>query len=120
MTKILCIEDDPVQRSVLRNILTLAGFDVAVTEDGQAGVEKACSWQPDLIVTDSQMPRMSGLSAIEAIRKQESIAATPIIALSARTDQNYQSLVRQAGANEVMSKPADLKKLVLMISSYLS
>jgi triosephosphate isomerase len=38
LTKILCIEDDPVQRSVLRNILTLAGFEVAVTEDGQAAL----------------------------------------------------------------------------------
>ena len=118
MAKILCIEDDPVQRSVLRNILTLAGFDVDVSEDGQAGIEKASSWQPDLIVTDSQMPRLNGLQAIEAIRSQEHLSQTPIIALSARADRRYHELVRQAGANEVLSKPADLTNLVLLIKSY--
>jgi DNA-binding response OmpR family regulator len=65
------------------------------------------------------MPRMNGLKAIEAIRRKKAMATTPIIALSARTDRIYQSLVRQAGANEVMTKPADLKKLVLIITSYL-
>ena len=100
MAKILYIEDDPIQRNLMVQMLGLYGFEVEIAEDGLEGVEKAIAGAPDLILTDSRMPRMSGFKAIETIRNRAETAQTPIIALSARVDQRYEKEVRQAGAEE--------------------
>ncbi|MEM7031480.1 MAG: response regulator [Chloroflexota bacterium] len=119
MTRILYIEDDPIQQTVLSQMLEIHGFDVEIADDGLQGVEKAQSLSPDLIITDSKMPRMSGLEAIATIRNVLDMNSTPIIALSARADDAYKSQAREAGADEVFTKPVDLRQLTSAINSCL-
>ena len=119
MAKILYIEDDPIQQSVLTHMLELHGHEVDIAADGVSGVEKAVSGLPDLIIADSMLPRMDGIEAIQAIRQNAEIIQVPIIALSARADKDYKEQVRLAGANEVFSKPVDIHKLILRINSCL-
>ena len=119
MVRILYIEDDPVQRDVLAQMLTLYGFEVDTAGNGREGVAKAISQVPDLILTDSRMPGMTGFEAITAIRKNAATADTPIIALSARVDRRYEEEVVAAGVNEVFTKPIDIKRLIPTIKALL-
>ena len=119
MTRILYIEDDPIQQAVLSQMLEIQGYEVEIADDGLQGVEKAQSLSPDLIITDSKMPRMGGLEAIETIRNVLDMGHTPIIALSARADDAYKKQARNAGANEVFTKPVDLRQLTSAINTCL-
>ena len=109
-----------MQREVLAQMLRLYGFEVEIAEDGRQGVEKAVSIQPDLILTDSRMPEMSGFEAVTVIRRTEATAKTPIIALSAMVDGLYRKQVLDAGVNVVFSKPVDIDRLVRTIKALLS
>lgn len=119
MTRILYIEDDPIQQTVLSQMLEIHGYDVDIADDGLQGVEKAQSLTPDLIITDSKMPRMSGLEAIATIRNILDMNGTPIIALSARADDAYKTQAKEAGANAVFTKPVDLRQLTAAINACL-
>ncbi|GEM_PF-984685 len=120
MSKILYVEDHPVQRDILAQMLELNGFEVAVANDGLEGVEKARSWLPDLILMDLRMPRMDGFEAIKAIRSKNETANIPIIAFSAY-GYVYVDKVRAlvAGADEYFTKPIDLSRLLTIISNCL-
>ena len=120
MARILYIEDDPVQRDVLAQMLTLYGFEVDTASNGREGVAKAISQAPDLILTDSRMPGMTGFEAIAALRKNVTTADIPIIALSARVDRHYQAEALAAGVNKVFTKPIDIKQLIPTIKALLA
>lgn len=120
MATILYIEDDPIQRTILAEMLTLHGFEIEEAEDGQVGVEKVVSLLPDLVVTDSRMPRLNGFEVIEVIRKTPATAHIPVIALSAWLDNRYRKQALQAGADAAFTKPIDPTKLVTIINKLLA
>ena len=103
----------------MAQMLELGGFEVEVAGDGQEGVEKAISWQPDVILMDLRMPRMDGFEAIELIRANETTTHTPIIAISAWASGKHKKRALDAGANEHFTKPVDLNRLMITIKSYL-
>jgi two-component system, cell cycle response regulator DivK len=80
--RILVVEDQEDLRCVLRDLLTGSGFDVAEAADGQAGVAKARSERPDLILMDIQLPGIDGYEASRQIKADPDLKATPIIAVS--------------------------------------
>src|SRR5215510_8777765 len=83
MTKrILVVEDQEDLRGVLRTLLTGSGYEMLEAADGQAGVVKAKSERPDLILMDIQMPVMDGYDATRQIKADPRLTATPIIAVS--------------------------------------
>ena len=88
------------------------------TDSAKTAVQEAVKTLAQQALASTGLISKDALQAIEAIRSQEHLSQTPIIALSARADRRYHELVRQAGANEVLSKPADLTNLVLLIKSY--
>ena len=119
MATILYIEDDPVQSDILKQMLELQGYSVEIAEDGVSGVEKAAIINADLIISDSNMPRLNGLKAIQKIREAHTTADTPIFALSARSDARYQDQALQAGATAVFSKPINFFELLTAIQETL-
>lgn len=118
VSKILYVEDHPAQRDILAQMLELNGFDVAVAGDGLEGVDKARSWQPDLILMDLRMPKMDGFEAIKVIRSTESTQGIPIIAISAWASAKHKERALDAGANEHFTKPVDLNRLLNTIGRY--
>ena len=120
MTKILYIEDHPVQRDIMAQLLNWYGFEVAVAQDGLAGLDQALEWLPDLIITDLRMPGMTGFEVIERIRRCEPIAGIPIIALSTWASGSHQKRALSAGANGHFTKPINFNRLLPAIRACLA
>jgi CheY-like chemotaxis protein len=118
--RILLAEDN------LPNILTIGeyleshGYEVMVAHDGLESIAKAEESQPDLILMDIQMPVMNGLEAIARLRADERFGSTPVIALTALAMPGDRERCLDVGANEYMSKPVSLRRLVEMMESMLN
>ena len=83
MTKrILVVEDQEELRDVLRTLLVGSGYEMLEAADGQAGVAKAQSDRPDLILMDIQLPVLDGYEATRRIETDPTLKATPVIAVS--------------------------------------
>ena len=85
--RILVVEDDPVVRELIEFKLSGAGHRILQEADGEAGLATAKAEQPDLIILDWMMPKLTGLQVCEAIRADESIAGTPVLLLTARAQE---------------------------------
>jgi two-component system chemotaxis response regulator CheY len=99
-------------RDMLRHSLVAAGFRVLQAEDGVHGLEVLETETPDVIVTDINMPRMDGFGFIEAVRRDESKRAMPVLVLTTETDTEKKNRARAAGATGWIVKPFDPVKLV--------
>ena len=116
---ILLVDDQDTAVEVLHDYLTMRGYQVIVGRDGVEGVEQTRAKHPDLILMDIQMPVMNGLDAIQKIRADTDIAAIPIIALTALAMPGDKEHCLEAGANDYLSKPVNMKKLVNTIDGIL-
>jgi two-component system chemotaxis response regulator CheY len=99
-------------RDMLRHSLVSAGFRVLQAEDGLQGLEVLATETPDVIVTDINMPRMDGFGFIEAVRRDESRRAMPVLVLTTEVDVDKKNRARAAGATGWIEKPFDPDKLV--------
>jgi len=111
-TKILAIDDSRTIREMLRHALGQAGFDVHVAEDGLDGLEKLPGVDPDVVITDINMPRMDGFGVIESIRAMGGFAGLPILVLTTESAQDLKDRARKSGATGWIVKPFDDEKLV--------
>lgn len=102
--KILVIEDDDVMRELMRMSLVQSGYEVAVAEDGVSGYDTALFFQPDLIVTDIQMPGADGIHVVRRVRNTPSIEDTPILVTTA-FGTGSATFALQLGANAYEPKP---------------
>ena len=101
---VLVIEDHPDMAHFLVDILT-PEYCVVVAKDGQDGLTKALSLQPDLMLCDLIMPRMSGEQFIEQVRTQQTLNAIPIMVLSAHADDTLRVRLLREGIQEYLVKP---------------
>ncbi len=116
--RILVAEDHHDSREALRILLESAGYDVAVFGDGRAALDHALVDPPDLILLDIMMPEMDGLEVTRRLRSAESTQAIPIIAITAM--QGARELALEAGANDVMAKPIDIRSLLVLVRDRLA
>jgi two-component system cell cycle response regulator DivK len=120
MTKrILVVEDQEDLRGVLRDLLTGSGFEVAEAGDGHAGVAKAKSERPDLILMDIQLPGIDGYEAARQIKADPDLKATPIIAVSSFAMKGDEQKARASGCDDYVTKPYSPMQLLRLIRSRL-
>ena len=79
---ILYIEDNEMNRKIVRDLLKRTKYTLIEAHDGEAGVAKALELRPDLILMDIQLPKISGLEATKRLRADAATANTPIIAIT--------------------------------------
>ena len=115
--KVLVVEDHPVNQRVARGLLVKAGHDVHIANDGQEALTALTQQTYDLLFMDMQMPIMSGLDAMSAIRsrERESGGHLPIIALTAHAIDGDRERFMAAGADGYVSKPIAQSVLLLEI-----
>jgi signal transduction histidine kinase/CheY-like chemotaxis protein len=113
---ILLAEDNKVSIMLIRDYLESHEFEVVVAHNGLEALEKAEAKSPDVVLMDVQMPAMDGLEAIRRLRASSDFATTPIIALTALAMPGDRERCLDAGANEYLSKPVNLKKLLQSIN----
>lgn len=107
--RILVVDDSGTTRQIERSILESAGFVVEEAFDGLDGLEKAKSKQYDLILTDKDMPRMTGLVLLDNLRRMEQYAEIPVVVVSADQSEKTLKEFKQLGATDIISK-GDFKR----------
>ena len=113
--KILLVEDDTDTRYALAMLFELEGFEVIPAVDGQEAYLLAATRQPDLIVTDINMPRINGLELIRLIKRDGALAGVPIVAMSAVEKQQLNRAM-ELGAVATYQKPIEFDKFLSLIA----
>jgi len=111
MKKILVVEDDEVERELMRMTLERAGYEVSAAEDGGRGFELAVEGRPDLIVTDVQMPGTDGLSLVRQVRETAAISETPIL-VTTGFGHGGATMTLVSGADAYEPKPLEAGSLL--------
>ena len=116
---ILIVEDDEdIQQLVAYNLIK-AGFSVACADNGNQALEKFGAEPPDLVLLDLMLPGLGGLEVCRMIRRDGAAAATPIVMLTAKGEENDIVQGLEAGADDYITKPFSPKVLVARIKAVL-
>jgi len=110
-TRVLVVEDEPINREIAILMLKDLGLLVDCAEDGVQAVEMAGRYAYPLILMDMQMPRLSGLDATRAIRQLPGAATTPIVAMTANAFSEDRRACLEAGMDDFLSKPVEPEQL---------
>jgi DNA-binding response OmpR family regulator len=113
MKKILIIEDEQIVANVYRNKLVVEGYLAEITPDGEGGLKMMRTFQPDAIVLDLMLPKMSGVEVIKEIRSEPEFSKLPIIVLSNTYSTNLMQDAWKAGATKCVSKINCSPKILL-------
>jgi DNA-binding response OmpR family regulator len=102
LATVLICEDEPALRELIR--VSLVGpYEFAEADDGEESLALAREIRPDLVILDVMMPRRSGIEVLTEIRRDDALAATPVIVLTAQPETRSEAL--EKGADRVIDKP---------------
>ncbi len=119
MAKLLLVEDNEMNRDMLSRRLARKGYDVVIAVDGLEGVAMAMSEKPDLILMDMSLPEIDGWEATRRIKADETMAQTPVIALTAHAMASDREKALEAGCDDYDTKPVELPRLLSKIEALL-
>ena len=117
--RILAVDDSPTIRGLVANVLRNAGFEVFLASDGVEGVGTLADADPDLIITDINMPKMDGFGLIEAVRETGGYSSIPILVLTTESSQELKMRARKAGATGWIGKPFEDEHFISVINRVL-
>jgi DNA-binding response OmpR family regulator len=116
-SRILIVEDEPALRRGLTDIFVSKGFEVIAAADGEAGLDSAVSRQPDLILLDLMLPRVNGYEICRAVREHG--LATPVLILTAKSQEEDVILGLNLGADDYLTKPFRIGELLARVNALL-
>ncbi|WP_319588442.1 response regulator [uncultured Desulfobulbus sp.] len=119
--RILVIDDDDQMRTLLRQVMEWAGYEVIEAGDGREGMQKQRKQPADLVITDLIMPEQEGLETITSLKKE--YPGIKIIAISGGGrigPEAYLPAAQELGADKVFSKPFDVRELAETVRELLS
>ena len=116
---VLVIEDDTDLRELIEYNLKTAGFNLLSAEDGEIGLAIAIDKNPDIIVLDIMLPGMDGLTVCRRLRENEKSQNTPIVMLTAKSEESDIVIGLELGADDYMTKPFSPKELVARVKAVL-
>ena len=116
---LLIVDDDPVNRMVLKDMLAPLGFKVSEAENGQDALTQAAQSRPDLALMDIVMPEMDGIEAISRIKQTPELRQMIIVAFSANVMEDIQQQVRAAGGDDFLAKPIQFETLLEKLAALL-
>ena len=110
--QILFVEDDAMNRRVVRDMLKVGGVEMSEAVDAVSGLQMIDDGDFDLVLMDLRMPGIDGLTAVERIRaRSDTKAAVPIIVITADTAPNLRSVCLGRGADDLLLKPVAMEDL---------
>ena len=116
---ILYVEDNEMNRKIVRQLLKPTAYKLIEAHDGEAGVAAALEHRPDLILMDIQLPKISGIEATRKLRAEPATAATPIIAITSFALSGDDQKAKEAGATAYLAKPYSPRDLLKLIRKLL-
>jgi CheY-like chemotaxis protein len=119
--KVLVAEDNPALAGVVRFNLQRAGCDVTVARNGREALDAACQQAFDVVLTDEQMPEMTGTELCSALRRRDEYRTTPIIMLTAKgLELDFEDLRARLGVSAALPKPFSPAELVNLVEECLA
>ena len=117
--RILVVEDNPANLSLMQYLLQAFGYSVLVARDGAEGVDITHRDRPDLILMDVQMPRMGGIDAARQIRALDAVRRVPIVAVTAFAMVGDRERVLAEGFDGYVSKPINPQTFVTDVEAFI-
>ncbi|GJL64233.1 MAG: hypothetical protein NPIRA04_28870 [Nitrospirales bacterium] len=108
---ILIIDDDPLARSILRLLFETDGYLCKEAENGALGLAMLEQHQPDLVVTDHNMPILTGIEFLQRLGKKSRSQVPAVIFVSGDSSRELKTLALQSGARAVLEKPYDIDEI---------
>jgi two-component system cell cycle response regulator DivK len=118
--RVLVVEDNELNLKLFCDLLRAHEFVTEGVRDGREAVERARAFLPDLIVTDIQLPHVTGYELIEQFKADPALSAIPIMAVTAYAGREDEERIRAAGADAYVSKPISLARFVDAVMALLS
>jgi CheY-like chemotaxis protein/class 3 adenylate cyclase len=118
--RVLVADDSPAVRHLIVDSLTRQGFAVTAAEDGLEALELARGQRFDMVVTDYDMPRMTGFELVHALKRDPQLRDLPTMMLTARNSRRDQAQMRAAGLTTYLVKPFSVDKCVAMVERVLA
>ena len=112
---ILYVEDNEMNRQIVRDLLKRTTYKLIEAFDGEAGVAKALEVRPDLILMDIQLPKISGMEATRRLRSDPATANTPIVTITSFALSGDEQKAKEAGATAYLAKPYSPRDLMALI-----
>jgi CheY-like chemotaxis protein len=116
---ILVADDEAEVVNLVRMMLEMEGYSILAACDGQQAVKRARADQPDLILLDVRMPKMSGLIVLDRLRENPQTVGIPVIMLSVVTTYPEVRMALNKGAVAYLSKPFELREMVRLVGDIL-
>lgn len=117
---VLVVDDIPLNVLLIEKMLKKFGFEIRKANNGQKALESIAERQPQLVLLDIMMPGMSGYEVLKKVRETKSKSELPIVMLSALSANEDMSKASQLGANEFITKPVVLERLLNIVSSQIN
>lgn len=117
--KILLIDDEPELIKAVEIRLKSIGYEVALSYDGRAGIDKAKEIKPDLIILDLVMPIMDGYSAAKILKDDPETKHIPVIILTASQREDLKTRCRELGVTSFIMKPFETSDLLMVVKAIL-
>ncbi len=118
LKKVLLIEDDPDDQAMIRAVLEAKHIECETAETAMEGLEKAAALQPNLILLDLMLPKVSGFGFIRELKKNPATAQTPVVVLTSLRDQEIAAASIDMGASSFLAKECINRDLIAMIYEY--
>ncbi len=119
MPKILIVEANALNIKLFCDLLAAHGHEPEAVTDSRNALEAARRFEPDLVITDIQLPHVSGLELIRLIRNDEKLSGTPIMAVTAYSARGDEERIREAGAQAYVSKPISVARFAQTVDELL-
>jgi len=117
MSRILIVEDNPDLAFGLRNNLEIEGHEVDVAEDGESGLDRARDMDPELLILDLMLPKLSGYKVLKTLREEG--REMPVLILTAKGEETDKVMGFRLGADDYVTKPFGLLELLARVEALL-
>ena len=119
MAKILIVEDNALNIKLFCDLLAAHGHEPEAVTDSRFALDAARHFSPDLVITDIQLPHISGLELIRMLRDDDKLAEVPIMAVTAYSARGDEERIREAGAQAYVSKPISVVRFAETVEQLL-
>ncbi|HEU4957343.1 MAG TPA: response regulator [Sphingomicrobium sp.] len=120
MAKILVVEDNALNIKLFCDLLNAHGHETEPVTDSREALEAARTFKPDLVITDIQLPYVSGIELMELLRADEELKDVPIMAVTAYAAAGDDERIRAAGAQAYVSKPISVMRFAETVDQLLA
>ncbi len=120
MAKILIVEDNALNIKLFCDLLAAHGHEPEAVTDSRLALDAARAFAPDMVITDIQLPHVSGLELIRLLRADDQLRHIPVMAVTAYAAPGDEERIRAAGAQSYVSKPISVAKFVATVDEVLA